>query len=155
MAEVQLVQVAARSFAGVRRTTARSDIPRILLAGLDVVWPVVRREARSSIGHNIALYRKLGGNRVELECGVEVEPPFEPVGEVSLRWTPVGTAAHARHIGGPEGLGETYDAINDWLREHGSPPVDRYWEDYDDVDEHGSLVGIDVFMLLPEGFRTP
>ena len=149
--EVELIQVAARPFAGVLRATRRDDIPRVLIAGLDVVWPVVRTHARGTLGHNLALYRELGEDRVELECGVEVVPPFDEVGEVRLRWTPAGAAIHARHGGGPETLRDTYAVLHDWLRGHGSPTVTRFWEDYDDVDQHGAILGIDLYMLLPEG----
>ena len=149
--DVQLIHAAARPFAGVVRRTTRDGIPRALTGGLDVVWPVVRRHADGKLGHNLALYRELGDERVELECGVEIEPPFDDVGEVTLRWTPAGLAIHARHDGGPETLRDTYAVLNDWLREHGSPAVTRYWEEYDDVDEHGAILGIDLFMLLPEG----
>ncbi len=154
MPEVDVRLVAQRPFAGVRRTCARADIPRVLIPGLDVVWAAVRAHAAGPLGHNIALYRELGNDRVELMCGVEVEPPFADVGEVGLHWTPAGTVIHARQPGGPEHLPATYGDLHAWLQAHDSPPLERYWEDYDDVDERGSILGIDVFMLLPDGI-TP
>jgi hypothetical protein len=90
---------------------------------------------------------------VELRCGVEVEQPFEDAGEVVLHRTPAGAAIHARQAGGPEHLLDTYARLHEWLDAHDAQPVERYWEDYDDVDEHGAIIGIDVYMLLPEGFR--
>lgn len=151
--DVQVVEVPARRFAAVRRTAARSEIPLVLVGALDAVWPVLRSRGTRA-GHNVALYRELGGNRVEMTCGVEVEPPFEDAGEVALHRTPSGAVAHLRHEGGHETLASTDGRASDWLRDHGLPAIAAYWEAYDDVDERGGLLGVDLFFLLPDGFTA-
>ncbi len=149
MPDVQILPVAPRLFAAVRRTLSRSDIPRELIAGLDAVWPFVRGRGLVA-GHNVALYRELGDGRVEMDCGVEVEGTFEPAADIFASATPAGTAAHATHGGPYERLGETYDAIVAWARANRARPVGRAWEIYGDWVEDPARLETDVFVLLAE-----
>jgi hypothetical protein len=103
---VQLVDAGPGLIAAVHRQTMYPDVPRVLVAGLDVVWATVRGKGLQH-GHNVALYRALGGNAVDVTCAVEVTARFAPDGEVTCAEMPAGRAATATHIGPYTRLGET------------------------------------------------
>jgi effector-binding domain-containing protein len=145
--------VQPRPIAVVRRRTTFAEVPRVFLAMLDVVWAAVRSERLPKHGHNVAVYRPLGGDAVDFACGVQVAARFDGAGEVACSETPGGDAVMATHIGPYDQLGETYDAIMAWVRGHGRRLAGVNWEIYGDWNDDPAKLETDVYMLVePEGY---
>jgi len=155
MPEVRVVSVAPQSFAGVRRAVQQPNVTRELMASLDTVWSVIRARGLDRRGRMVAVYRKLDGGTIGMECGVEVFGPFAPEGEVQLLTTPGGVAAYATHVGSVQRIGETYRLIDEWLQGRGTSPLGVSWEIYGHADEITGAFDIELFVLLPPGAETP
>ena len=149
MTPVRLVTVTPGPVAAVHRRTTFPEVPRVLLAGLDPVWKLIRARGLT-FGHNVAVYRPLGGGAVELTCAVQVAAPFDhaDAGEVVCSETPGGDAATATHVGPYARLGETYDAVVAWVRTSGRRLAGVNWEIYGDWSDDPAKVRTDVFHLL-------
>ena len=144
---VTIVDVAPSLIAAVRRQTVYPDVPRELIAGLDVVWAIVRGKSLQH-GHNVALYRPLGGNAVDVTCAVQVAAPFQPEGEVVCLDMPTGRAATATHVGPYNRLGETHRAVAEWALANGHRLAHVSWEVYDDPVDDPDQLRTGVYMLL-------
>ena len=92
---VRVEHVAANGLAAVRKTSSRGSLGRDIVAGLDVVWPVLRAQSVST-GRNVVVYH---GSVDDIEVGVEVDSPFHEAGEVRRSRTPEGDAAAVTHWG--------------------------------------------------------
>jgi effector-binding domain-containing protein len=79
----------------------------------------------------------------DVEAGFPASAPIESSGAVLSSALPGGPAVTAEHRGPYETVGETYDAVADWLTEHGYRPAGPPWESYldgPDVAEPRTLV---------------
>jgi len=148
MREIKLLTVEPGPIAVVRKRTTFAEVPRALFGALDAVYATVRSGKIRQSGHNVAVYRPLGGGHVDLEAGVEVAAPFENVGGVVSSETPGGEVAMAEHIGPYDRLGETYDAIVAWVRANGRKLAGVNWEVYGDWSEDPAKLRADVYMML-------
>jgi effector-binding domain-containing protein len=144
---VELVDIGPSLIAAVRRRTMFADVPRVLIAGLDVVWATVRGKSLQH-GHNVAIYRPLGGNAVDLTCAVQVADRFETDGEVSCTDMPAGRTAAATHIGPYSRLAETHRAVTEWALASGHRLAGVSWEVYDHPVDDPEKLRTDVYMLL-------
>lgn len=133
----------------------QANVSRELMASLDTVWSVARGRGPGRRGRMVAVYRTLGGGKVQMECGVEVSGPFAPEGEVQLLNTPGGTAACATHVGPVQRVGETYRLIDEWLRRRGTSPLGVSWELYGHADETTGAFDIELCVLLPSEPAPP
>ena len=148
MSLVRLTTLAPTRIAAVRRRTTFPEVPRTLLAGLDVVWSAVRSRPLDGPGRNVAIYHKLGGDDVDLVCGVEIAERFDDIGEVACAWTPSGEAGHATHVGPYHRLGETYDAVAAFVLQAGRRLAPVNWEIYGHWNEDPTKLETEVHMLL-------
>jgi effector-binding domain-containing protein len=153
MSAIRLVTVQPGPIAVVRCRTTFAEVPRVFRATLDVVWAAVRSEQISKHGHNVAVYRRLGGDAVDFACGVQVAARFDGAGEVACSETPGGEAVRATHVGPYEKLGETYDAIVAWALGHGRRLAGVNWEIYGDWNDDPAKLETEVYMLVePEAY---
>lgn len=67
---------------------------------------------------------------VDVEAGLPVPTPVLAYGRVTPSWLPGGPAAVTTHHGPYEDLPAAYDAVADWLKEHGHEPAGPHWETY-------------------------
>lgn len=147
MTDIRLVTVSPEPFAAVRRRTTFAEVPRVLLAGLDEVWKVIRERGMTP-GHNVAVYRHVGEGSVDLTCGVQVATSFADVGEVFSAETPGGAAVTATHVGPYVKLRDTYDELATWAQANGRRLAKVNWEVYGDGSEDPAKAETQVFMLL-------
>lgn len=67
---------------------------------------------------------------VDVEAGFPVSTPVLALGRVTPSSLPGGHAATTTHHGRYEGLPVAYEAITQWLKEHGYEPAGPHWEIY-------------------------
>jgi effector-binding domain-containing protein len=81
-------------------------------------------------GPPVGYYPTTPTDIVTIEAGFPVSGPVESTEEVHPLVLPAGRAVVAMHVGPYDTLGETYEAVMAWMREHGLQPVGPMWECY-------------------------
>jgi hypothetical protein len=154
---VTLQTVTPRRLAAVRRRINVSGIASAWRPALDQVWAFLRahpelREGGDDAfhGHNVFLYHHGEGRQapMDIDFGVQVPRPFEPLGEIINSETPAGQVALAVHVGAYGKLPGTHDAIHAWCAEHHRTIGKQSWEIYGDWTNDESKLETTVAYLL-------
>jgi effector-binding domain-containing protein len=125
-----------------------AEFPKLWGPMLDQVWSFLRGGAPEGLykqGHNIMLYKDEVPN---VEIGVQVSGPFEPVGQVVPSTLPGGLVATATHTGSIADIGYTHQAVRDWSEANGYQLAGPSWEIYGDPDQSTGDFDVEVFWSL-------
>jgi effector-binding domain-containing protein len=125
-----------------------AEFPKLWGPMLDQVWSFLRGGAPEGLykqGHNIMLYKDEVPN---VEIGVQVSGPFEPVGQVVSSTLPGGLVATATHTGSIADIGYTHQAVRDWSEANGYQLACPSWEIYGDPDPSTGDFDVEVFWSL-------
>jgi effector-binding domain-containing protein len=144
---VQLLTAQPSLIAAVRRRTANSDIPRVLIPGLDIIWAFIRRKGLAH-GRNVAVYTQVDPTTVDMLCAVQVNDRFNEEGEVACLETPGGMAAMVTHVGPYNRMFEGYDAIKAWAQQNNQRLAAVYWEVYGRGNLPPDKLETDVYWLV-------
>jgi len=134
----------------VAATTTWAELPQRWGPMLDKVWTFLRAEAPAGLytqGHNVMLYKDDVPN---LEVGVQVTGPFDPVGPVVASSLPGGRVASAIHTGPMVELGDTHDGVCAWCKSNGYRLTGVRWEVYGDPDPSTGEFDVEVCWSLAE-----
>ena len=145
--EVCVERVEERVLAAVRDTVPQASIGDVIRRGLGSVWPLIREQG-VRFGHNIFVYRDVGGGLLEVTAGVEIFGPFEERGEVRRTATPAGDAITTAHFGDYAAMRPAYERLARWCHENGRTPSGTNWEIYGDPDEDPAKTRTDIYFLL-------
>jgi effector-binding domain-containing protein len=115
---------------------------------LDKVYDAVKAGHVRQNGQNVMVYHSREDGRVDIECGVETEARFEPVGEVVYCETPSGTTVTTAHIGPYQELGTSHNAVVRWSRVNGYQLTGTCWEVYGDWNNDPAKLRTDIFHLV-------
>lgn len=90
----------------------------------------VGRHGVTTLGHPFVIYHAFGPDRIDAEVCVPVAAD-PPVGEgLTVRTLPAATVAEVLHVGPYEALATTYEALAQWISDHGfataGPIRERY-----------------------------
>jgi effector-binding domain-containing protein len=113
----------------VRGEMAAADMPGWLAEAYRAVYLYLSRTQVNPSGPPFARYTFLD-ELVAVEAGFPV--PLEVAGEGSVEpsMLPDGPAAVTTHVGRYEDLAMAYQAVHQWLDEHGLVPAGPHWEVY-------------------------
>jgi effector-binding domain-containing protein len=139
---VSLTSLEASPTAVVRATTTWAEFPSVWGPMLDKVWAFIRQAPPGLHrgGHNVMVYLDEVPN---IEIGVQVTGPFDPVGDVVPSTLPVGLAATAT---GPfSELSRTYEAVGRWCAENGYRRTGPSWEVYGDPAPATGQFDVEVY----------
>jgi effector-binding domain-containing protein len=143
--EVTVRTAEASPTAVVPATTTWAEFPELWPQLLDEVYAVVRSGGTTQTGHNVMLYRDDVPN---VEVGVQVDGPFEPVGRVVPSVLPAGKIATAIHRGPYAGLAEAHVAVRNWCSARRHALTGARWEIYGDWQEDEAKLETEVCYLL-------
>jgi effector-binding domain-containing protein len=144
-ADVQVLTVAARPTAVVRRSTTWDEFPTLWKTLLDQVYEFLGSSEVRQSGHNVMLYKDDVPN---VEIGVEVAGPFASEGSVVSSALPAGETAMIVHRGAYDGLRSAHQAVWDWCAANGRKMVGPRWEIYGDWQEDPAQLETEVYYLL-------
>ena len=144
---ISIVDVSPRPIAAVRVTTVLSKWPSQFRHALDKVYDAVKAGRVRQTGQNVMVYRPRDNRLVDIECGVETDARFEPVGEVVYSETPSGLAVTTAHMGPYEQLGMSHNAVAEWSRQNGYRITGTCWEIYGDWSDDPAKLRTDIFHL--------
>ena len=145
---ISIVDASPRPIAVVRVTTVLSKWPSQFMHALDKVYDAVKAGHVRQNGQNVMIYRPRDNRLVDIECGVETEARFEPIGEVVYSETPSGLAVATAHIGPYEQLRISHDALIEWSHQNGHRLTGTCWEIYGDWNDDPPKLRTDIFHLV-------
>ena len=145
---IGLEEVRPQQLVAVIGEVAMADIPAKMMTKMDAVWAFVRAHGITGTGHNVWLYRPRPDGRMDVEVGVQVAAPVAVEGDVVLRQTPGGTAAHTFHYGEYDALPGVYRAVFEWCAENGHALAGVNWEVYGDWHDDPAKRRTDVYCLV-------
>ena len=144
-AEVTVKTVEPTPTAVVAAAATWAEFPKMWGPMLNEVWSFLRGGAPEGLykhGHNVMLYKDEVPN---VEVGVQVNGPFDPVGRVVASTLPGGLAATATHTGPVAAIGDTHLAVREWSESNGYLLPGPHWEIYGDPDPSSGHFDVQVF----------
>jgi effector-binding domain-containing protein len=151
--EVTVRTVEPMPTAVVAAGTTWAEFPKMWGPMLDQVWSFLRGGAPEGLykhGHNVMLYKDDVPN---VEVGVQVSGPFNPVGHVVASTLPGGLAATANHTGPVTKIGDTHRAVREWSEANGYRLAGPHWEIYGDPKPSSGDFDVQVFWALAPGIQ--
>ncbi len=143
--EIHLRETQSQLCATLRDRTTWADIGPFVGAGMAELAGAVASQGARFAGPPFVVYHMANASdaEIDLEVGVPVSEPVEPVGRVGNATIEGGLAATTLHCGAYEGIGAAYQAVAEWLQEHGhetaGPPREIYLTDPNQVTDPGAL----------------
>lgn len=130
--EIKIVRVPERRFVGVRRRVKPPEIGPLCAEVLPRVGRWLADKGLQMDGMPITVYhshdQKTGD--FDLQPGAFVAEAVEGEGDITVGVTAVGHAAHAVHAGPYDMLGETWEALWEWIAAQGRTVSKPAWEMY-------------------------
>lgn len=84
----------------------------------------------SPSGPPFAGYHNMDMTDLDLEIGVPFAEELEGSGDVMAGEIPAGPAVETMHVGPYDRIGDAYEALRDWMTEHGHAPAGPAYEHY-------------------------
>jgi effector-binding domain-containing protein len=130
MTEFAIRDVPSQPTAAVRITTPRENIGEAMAEAFPRVFAAVTKAGGTPAGAPLARYFSFGGPTIEFECAIPVAAPFTAEGDVVPSEVGGGDAAFAVHVGPYDTIGQTWEALTNWVTEQGRTPEGPGWEHY-------------------------
>jgi len=148
--EIRVETVQAEWVAAVRARAPVGGVAQVWKPALDQVWAFLRANGGVKRGHNLFLYHHAAhrDEPMEIDFGVQVADPFEPVGNVRCIATPAGEVASIVHIGPYDRMGDAHAAIHAWCSANTRTIGPASWEIYGDWTDDPSRLETTIKYLL-------
>ncbi|MEV0283561.1 GyrI-like domain-containing protein [Kribbella sp. NPDC050820] len=124
--------VPAQHIAVMKATLDREELGSWIPAAFDRVVAYLRAIGIAPRGMPVARYHLLPDHRFDVEVGFPVDAPVAGDEHVEPSVLPGGRVVVAWHIGPYERLGETYEAVDEWLKAQDGVRTGDAWEVYHD-----------------------
>jgi GyrI-like small molecule binding domain len=100
------------------------------------------------VGHSCTLWRPPVDGCLDMELGMIVSRPFEPVGEVVPSALPAGRAAQVRLVGPFDGIPGAWQTLFDWCAREKLKRANVNWEIYEDWNDDPAKQETSLHVLL-------
>jgi len=137
--EMKIVQVPQRHYVGVRRRVKPPEIGPLCAEVLPRVRGWLADKGLHRDGMPITVYHSYDqkADEFDLQPGGFVAEAVEVEGDITAGVTAAGDAAHAVHAGLYDSLGETWEALWEWIAAQGRTVSQPAWEVYvNDPGDH-------------------
>ena len=125
-----IVELPERQAAVVRIEGPVEEMPRMMGEAFDVTMRAITSSGATYAGHPFARY--LGwGAQVVAEVGFPFSGTVSPKDSVYLTQLPAGRTVTATYVGPYDRIGEAWEAIGTWMKEHGLESTAPPWEAYE------------------------
>lgn len=126
----QRIHLAEQPVAVVRGRVPMTSLPDFFGRAFGTVMAAVRRQGAGSSGPPFARYFGMPGESVDVEAGFPVEGSFTAADGALSGALPETDGVEALHVGPYDTLGQTYDAIRQFMAAEGLVPAGNMWEYY-------------------------
>lgn len=106
------------------------EMPAWLPRAFGTVAAYLGKNGVGPVGPPYARYRRVDEGTFEVEAGFPASTPVPGEGEVEPSSLPSGVAAVTVHVGPYEEMAAGYEALDQWVRDHGGTPTGPPWEVY-------------------------
>ena len=138
LAPIEIVEIAPRLIAMVRRTVTFADMPQAQREARSLLDAALKAAAVEPCGPTVTVWRPPQAGAIDYTPGVFVAEAFPVPGAVSLFTLPQGRAAHLRMDGPYAGLPEAWQRLFRASASQGLALSGLNWEVYGNPDEGGA-----------------
>ncbi|GAA4664105.1 MULTISPECIES: GyrI-like domain-containing protein [Amycolatopsis] len=114
----------------IRRELPLAELSGFFDSAFQALPATIAAQGIEIAGPAFALYRSFTPERVDVEIGFATDRPVEPNGEVTPGKLPGGRIARLVHVGGYDGLPESWQRLHSWLGAQKLRPGSLWWEVY-------------------------
>ena len=97
--ECGTIQLTAQPVLGIRTTIRMAEIGQAMGPLFGEVYEYLQRSGQTPAGMPLAIYHRMEGDTVDLECALPVAAPLAGAGRIQAGELPAGTAATVTHMG--------------------------------------------------------
>ncbi|RKD91805.1 SRPBCC family protein [Mangrovibacterium diazotrophicum] len=130
---VELQTLPEMNYISVRDSVVFSMISAEMARMYGDLYAYLQKEGLQMADVPYAIYHKIDGDIIDLECGIPVLGKVAGAGDILAGTMPSRTYAEADHIGAYETLGQTHEFIQQWLKSHNivlaGSPMEKYLTD--------------------------
>jgi effector-binding domain-containing protein len=120
----------------VRTRAPVARLPEVLGPAWGAIMAHAAAVGATPAGAPFVGYHNMDMEDLDLEIGVPFVEPVAGEGDVHAGELPAGPAVATLHVGPYDRVGEAYDALQAWMKEHGHAPGGPAYEHYlNDPDE--------------------
>ncbi len=130
--EFELRQMEAQPVLSIRATSRPEALSELFGELFGEVWNYVQSSAGAPAGMPFTRYHDMdeAAGLMHVECGLPVDTPLPGQGRIEAEMLPAGTVAVTTHIGPYHTLGESHEALHNWVQAQGYEPAGPPWEVY-------------------------
>jgi effector-binding domain-containing protein len=128
--EVKLKEVAATPLAGVRTTCGPNEIGKVMGEALQTLFHRLGAAGVPVVGPPLAIYYRYDEEGVDMEVAVPVGGPVPEWDGVVADSLPEGLVAMTVHVGSYQTIGKGWEALMEWVQQHGHEALSPCWETY-------------------------
>ncbi len=115
----------------------RPALPELMGTAFGELFAYAAQNRVQPVGPPLAIYHEIAGEETDVEIGVPLARALEPSGRILAGELPAGEEAYSLHVGPYDGIVETYEALDEWIKRHGlvpcGPPREHYLNGPDEV----------------------
>lgn len=126
----EIIDLPLRHTAVIRLTIPRSAIKKEMGPAMEEVLTTLREHSIEPDGPLFAHHLRMDPASFDIEVGVPVASPIEPVGRLRGSHLPASRVVRANYTGSYEGLYGAWGSLNDWIRGEGLTMAPNLWEVY-------------------------
>ena len=130
MLEVTEKQIEAQPAAVIRTKARQPDLGPVMDELFPLVLAFIQASGAQPAGPPFCRYLSMGSEEWEIEPGVPVTEPVAGEGRVEAAELPGGAVLSTMHVGPYETLGQSWDALDRWVKQEGKVPGGAAWELY-------------------------
>ena len=117
--EVSVLDVPAQWVVSVRRRLVAGEIPLFIGESFGQVYGHLAKLGVESTGAPFVLYHQFGPDGIDAEVCAPIARRIAPAAPVRVRKLHPATVAQTVHVGPYEELGTAYQALTEWMDDHG------------------------------------
>ncbi|WP_430972409.1 SRPBCC family protein [Sunxiuqinia rutila] len=130
---VELVNLPAFDFVSIRQTIELEDVSEQMGINYGQLINFINQNDLAMTNMPYAIYHKIDGNLIDLECGIPVNSKVEAQENILTGTMPAKTYAAADHFGSYDHLEQTHSFIQKWIQNNelqlAGSPMEQYLTD--------------------------
>ncbi len=146
--ECRIVTVERQFTAVVKAMVPMANIPDTQRSSRAKIKAALPSLGVGPVGRSCTLWRPPVDGRLDMELGMIVSRPFEPVGEVVPSALPAGRAAQFRLVGPFDGIPRAWQTLLDWCAGEKLKRANVNWEIYEDWNDDSAKQESSLHVLL-------
>jgi effector-binding domain-containing protein len=128
--EISVRDVPSQWIVSVRRQMSVPELPAFFGEAYGRIFARLAELDVAAVAPPFAIYHQFGPGQVDAEAGVPISRRIAATSPLKVRRLTAATVARTMHVGPYEELGYAYEALTDWIADHGrvtaGPVRERY-----------------------------